>query len=59
MKNWANKLIEVQKYDKDLNSALVAANYHYEEFGPETSNMFREMSGLKRAEWANEKEISS
>jgi hypothetical protein len=37
--------------------ALVAANNHYAGYGPETSNMFREMLGLKRVAWGNEKEI--
>ena len=59
MNNWANKLKEVQKYDKDVNAALVAANNHYAGFGPETSNMFREMLGLKRVEWGSEKEIKT
>jgi len=57
MNNWANKLKEIQKNEKDVNAALVAANNHYAGFGPETSNMFREMLGLKRVEWGNEKEI--
>ena len=35
------------KYEKDVETAMVAANNHYAGFGPETSNMFREMLGLK------------
>ncbi len=58
MLNWANKLKEVQQYEKDVNTAMVAANNHYAGFGPETSNMFREMLGLKRVEWGNEKDIA-
>ena len=49
MLNWANKLKEVQKYEHDVKTAIVAANNHYARFGPETSNMFREMLGLNRA----------
>lgn len=36
MLNWADKLKEIQKYEKDLNAALVAANNHYAGYGPET-----------------------
>ena len=48
---------EVQKYEKDVNTAMVAANNHYAGFGPETSNAFREMLGLKRVEWGVDKDI--
>ena len=58
MLNWANKLKEVQKYEHDVKTAIVAANNHYAGFGPETSNMFREMLGLNRASWGIEKEIT-
>ena len=58
MQNWAEKLKEVQKYEKDVSTVLVAANNHYAGYGPETSNIFREMLGLKRVEWGDEKEIS-
>jgi len=36
---------------------MVAANNHYAGYGPETSNMFREMVGLSRVRWGEEKEI--
>jgi uncharacterized protein YecE (DUF72 family) len=57
MRNWATKLNEVQKYEKDAEAAMVAANNHYAGFGPETSNMFREMLGLPKVTWGDEKEI--
>ena len=57
MLNWANKLNEVHRYEKDVETAMVAANNHYAGFGPETSNMFREMLGLKRVEWGIDKDI--
>lgn len=57
MINWANKLKEVQKYERDVKVGLVAANNHYAGFGPETTNMFREMLGLNRVKWGEEKEI--
>lgn len=57
MINWANKLKEVQQHEHDVKTAIVAANNHYAGFGPETSNMFREMLGLNRASWGIVKEI--
>jgi uncharacterized protein YecE (DUF72 family) len=57
MRIWATKLNEVQKYEKDAEAAMVAANNHYAGFGPETSNMFREMLGLPKVTWGDEKEI--
>jgi uncharacterized protein YecE (DUF72 family) len=57
MLNWANKLKEVQQHEKAVETAMVAANNHYAGFGPETSNMFREMLGLNRVRWGDEKDI--
>jgi uncharacterized protein YecE (DUF72 family) len=57
MINWANKLKEVQQYEKSVETAMVAANNHYAGYGPETTNMFREMLGLKRVSWGDEKDI--
>jgi uncharacterized protein YecE (DUF72 family) len=57
MLNWANKLKEVKKYEKDVNAALVAANNHYAGYGPETANMMREMLGLERVSWGTEKDL--
>jgi hypothetical protein len=54
---WSDKVKEVQKNEKDVNASLVAANNHYAGFGPETSNIFREMLGLDRITWGGEKEI--
>lgn len=57
MLNWANKLKEVEKYEKDVSKALVAANNHYAGYGPETANIFREMLGLERVSWGTEKDL--
>jgi hypothetical protein len=57
MWNWATKLKDVQQHEKDVETAMVAANNHYAGFGPETSNMFREMLGLNRVRWGDEKDI--
>jgi len=35
----------------------VAANNHYAGYGPETSNIFREMLGLPRVVWGDQKDI--
>ncbi len=58
MVNWANRLKEVEQHERDVESAMVAANNHYAGFGLETTNMFREMLGLKRVEWGDDKDIS-
>lgn len=57
MWNWATKLKDVQQHEKDVETAMVAANNHYAGFGPETSNIFREMLGLNRVIWGDEKDI--
>jgi len=57
MAKWADKLKEVQKYERHVKTALVAANNHYAGFGPSTSNAFREMLGLMQVNWGVEKEI--
>lgn len=56
MSGWANKLREVQEHERDVKTA-VAANNHYGGYGPETFNIFREMLGLERVSWGEEKEI--
>ena len=37
---WADKLKEVEKYERDVKTALVAANDQYAGFVPITSNAF-------------------
>jgi hypothetical protein len=54
---WSDKVKDVQKNERDVNASLVAANNHYAGFGPETSNIFREMLGLERVTWGEEKGI--
>ena len=44
----ADKLIEVEKYERNVKTAPVAANNHYAESVPTTSNAFREMLGLRQ-----------
>ena len=40
MARWADKLKEVEKYERHVKTALVAANDHYSGFVPTTSNAF-------------------
>jgi uncharacterized protein YecE (DUF72 family) len=56
MSGWANRLKEGQEHEHQVKAAMVAANDHYAGYGPETSNIFREMLGLER--WGDEKEMS-
>ena len=57
MSGWAERLKNIQQNEHDVKTAMVAANNHYAGFGPETSNIFREMLGLHRVEWGSQKEI--
>lgn len=57
MSMWSDRIKNVQEQEHDVKMAMVAANNHYAGYGPETSNIFREMLGLPRVEWGAEKEI--
>ena len=57
MPMWSDRIKDIQEHERDVNVAMVAANNHYAGFGPETSNIFREMLGLERVTWGEEKEI--
>jgi uncharacterized protein YecE (DUF72 family) len=57
MSGWAERLKKIQQDEHDVRTAMVAANNHYAGFGPETSNIFREMLGLHRVEWGSQIEI--
>ena len=47
IRNWANKLKEVDKNEKNVKIGIVAANNHYSGFGPGTVNSFKEMMDLE------------
>jgi hypothetical protein len=47
MQLWTNIIKDVQKNEKDVKTAIVAANNHYAGFGPMTSKLFAEMMNLK------------
>jgi uncharacterized protein YecE (DUF72 family) len=57
MAKWADKLKEIQKYERNVKTGMVAANNHYAGFGPSTSNAFREMVGLNPVEWGIDKDL--
>ncbi|HZO11486.1 MAG TPA: DUF72 domain-containing protein, partial [Nitrososphaeraceae archaeon] len=57
MKYWVHKFKAVQENEKDVKTAIVAANNHYAGFGAATANMFRVMSGLAPVEWGMQKEL--
>ena len=42
IRNWANKIKEVNQYEKDVKAAIVAANNHYGGYGPGTVDIFRQ-----------------
>jgi DNA polymerase IV (archaeal DinB-like DNA polymerase) len=43
MQLWSNILKDIQKNEKDVKTAIVAANNHYAGFGPMTAKLFAEM----------------
>jgi uncharacterized protein YecE (DUF72 family) len=44
---WINKFKDIQKNEKNVKTAIVAANNHYAGFGPVTAKLFAEMMNLK------------
>ena len=57
MAKWADRLKEIQKYERNVKMGMVAPNNHYAGFGPSTSNAFREMLGLNPVEWGIDKDL--
>ena len=57
MSMWSDRIKDIQEHEHEVKVAMVAANNHYAGYGPETSNIFREMLGLERVTWGGEKEI--
>jgi DNA polymerase IV (archaeal DinB-like DNA polymerase) len=52
MQLWANIIKDIQKNEKNLQSAIVAANNHYAGFGPMTAKLFAEMMNLQSKIWS-------
>ena len=46
MEKWAEKIKETKNNEKNIKTAIVAANNHYGGFGPGTVNIFREMMDM-------------
>ena len=46
MRRWTDEIKNVQKFEKNVNAAIVPANNHYAGFGPGTVKIFREMMEL-------------
>jgi uncharacterized protein YecE (DUF72 family) len=47
MQLWINILKDIQKNEKSVKTAIVAANNHYAGFGPMTAKLFAEIMNLK------------
>jgi uncharacterized protein YecE (DUF72 family) len=47
MQLWINIIKDIQKNEKNIKTAIVAANNHYAGFGPMTSKLFAEMINLE------------
>lgn len=54
MHTWADNIKMVE--DERIRLANVAANNHYAGFGPDTANIFRNMSGLPEGKWEEKEE---
>ncbi len=47
MQLWSNILKDIQKNEKNVKNAIVAANNHYAGFGPMTAKLFAEIMNLQ------------
>ncbi len=47
MQLWMNKFKDIEKNEKNVKTAIIAANNHYAGFGPMTAKLFAEMMNLK------------
>jgi hypothetical protein len=48
MQRCTDELKNVQRFEKDVKAAMVAANNHYEGFGPGTLKTFQDMNDLSK-----------
>jgi len=53
IRNWANKMKEVNQSEKDIKAAIVAANNHYGGYGPGTVNIFRQNMDMEKLYFEN------
>ena len=47
MQLWTRIIKDIQKNEKNVKTAIIAANNHYAGFGPMTANKFAEMMNLQ------------
>ena len=47
MQLWSNIIKDIQKNEKNIKTAIIAANNHYAGFGPMTAKLFADMMNLK------------
>ena len=57
MRRWTDEIKNVQKFEKNVNAAIVPANNHYAGFGPGTVKIFREMMELPELTWEDKKVV--
>lgn len=53
IRNWANKIKEVNQNEKDVKAAIVAANNHYGGYGLGTVDIFRQNMGMGKLSFEN------
>jgi uncharacterized protein YecE (DUF72 family) len=53
IRNWANKMKDVSKNEKDVKIGIVAANNHYGGYGPGTVDIFRQNMHLETLSFEN------
>ena len=53
IRNWANKMKDVSKNEKDVKIGIVAANNHYGGYGPGTVNIFRQNMEMEKLSFEN------
>ena len=53
IRNWADKIKDVRRNEKDVNVGIVAANNHYGGYGPGTVDIFRRNMDLQKLSFDN------
>lgn len=53
IRNWANKMKDISKNEKDVKIGIVAANNHYGGYGPGTVDIFRQNMDLETLSFEN------
>lgn len=53
IRNWATKLNQIRQNEKDVRTAIVAANNHYGGYGPGTVDIFRENMDMEKLSFDN------